>query len=239
MFEIFCAGCVMFVLFLNLLAYSSEGDCGNFKLWLRGSLGIYLADMIVSLNQLMQVKKLRHENLWLLLVAYIVVIVNTAWFIYGNVLYWKHHGECEAKDQAPQLTYGMFFMVIIGYGTMCKCCCVTSLVALLIPVLIRVRREANHGNWEAAAPSLLQKLRKGKFKLGDLAEDSSKECIICFADYEEGDKVVTLPCATQHVFHEDCITKWLKTNNTCPLCKEPVTTEALQAQQQARAGDDV
>ena len=118
-------------------------------------------------------------------------------------------------------------MVILGYGTMCKCCCATSLLILLVPVLIRVYREANHGNWEAAAPSLLKKLRKGKFKPEDLAEDSSKECVICFVDYEEDDKIVTLPCATQHMFHEECITKWLKSNNTCPLCKEPVTREAL------------
>ena len=149
----------------------SESSCGNFKLWLRVSLGVYLADMIVALNQLMQVKKLHHENLWLLLAMYLVCVLNTAWLIYGNVLYWKHHEECGQKGEAPQLTYCMFFMIIIGFGVMCKCCCTTTLVILLVPILIRIYREANHGNWEAAAPSLLKKLQKGKFKPEDLAAD--------------------------------------------------------------------
>ena len=92
----------MFILFLNLAAYSrTETGCGNFKLWLRVALGVYLVDMIVSLNQLMQVKKLHHENLWLLLAMYVVCVVNTGWLIYGNVLYWKHREECGAKTEAP------------------------------------------------------------------------------------------------------------------------------------------
>ena len=129
----------MFILALNLAAYSgSETSCGNFKLWLRVALGVYLADMIVSLNQLMQVKKLHHENLWLLLAAYGVLVVNCGWLIYGNVLYWTHHDECSDKSQAPQFTYTMLFMIIIGYTVMCKCCCFTALGILLIPILVRL-----------------------------------------------------------------------------------------------------
>ena len=85
----------MFVLFLNLGVFShSETNCGNFKLWLRVSLGVYIADVIVSLNQLMQIKKLHRENLWLLLAMYVVCVLNTGWLIYGNVLYWKNQNEC-------------------------------------------------------------------------------------------------------------------------------------------------
>ena len=34
----------------------------------------------------------------------------------------------------------MFTMVIIGYFTMCKCCCITSFLLIAIPCLIRVYR---------------------------------------------------------------------------------------------------
>ena len=88
----------------------------------------------------MQVKKLHHENLWLLLAMFIIVMINTIWLIYGNVIYWRNHDECGQQDVAPQLTYCMCFMIIIGYGTMCKCCCVSTIVALLLPTLIRIYR---------------------------------------------------------------------------------------------------
>lgn len=52
--------------------------------------------------------------------------------------------------------------------------------------------------------------------------------MICFIEYEAGDKTVTLPCNGKHMFHEECIERWLKSNNTCPLCKEPVTDAALR-----------
>lgn len=41
-------------------------------------------------------------------------------------------------------------------------------------------------------------------------------CSICLCEYEEGDKLVSLPC--NHVFHEDCITSWTDHNKRCPLC---------------------
>ena len=160
--EIFLSGVVLFILTLNIAAFAkAETDCGGIKVWLKVSLGIYLADIVVALNQLMQVKKLHHENLWLLLVMLIIVLINTTWFIYGNAIFWRNREECGAEDEAPRLTYCMNFMMIIGYCTMCKCCCVSTLVVLLLPFLIRMYRQANHGNWQAAAPSLLKKLKKG------------------------------------------------------------------------------
>ena len=87
----------MFILTVNLAAFAkSETNCGGIKVWLKVSLGIYVTDIIVGLNQLMQVKKLHHENLWLLLVMLIIVIINTTWFIYGNVIYWRNREECGA-----------------------------------------------------------------------------------------------------------------------------------------------
>jgi hypothetical protein len=53
---------------------------------------------------------------------------------------------------------------------------------------------------------------------GDDAEGSDEEphCSICLCEYEEGDKLVSLPC--RHIYHEDCITSWTDHNQKCPLC---------------------
>ncbi|MQM03657.1 hypothetical protein Taro_036441 [Colocasia esculenta] len=48
-----------------------------------------------------------------------------------------------------------------------------------------------------------------------LLEDA--ECCICLTTYEDGADLHSLPC--NHHFHSACISKWLRINATCPLCK--------------------
>lgn len=45
-------------------------------------------------------------------------------------------------------------------------------------------------------------------------------CCICLAKYENNDELRELPCS--HLFHKDCVDKWLKINSLCPLCKNDV-----------------
>lgn len=42
-------------------------------------------------------------------------------------------------------------------------------------------------------------------------------CCICLARYADNDELRELPCI--HVFHVECVDKWLKINASCPLCK--------------------
>ena len=55
------------------------------------------------------------------------------------------------------------------------------------------------------------------------ADTLEKDCAICKEQFslktEDPDElmVVTLPC--QHIFHEPCITPWLKSSGTCPVCR--------------------
>jgi len=51
----------------------------------------------------------------------------------------------------------------------------------------------------------------------DPLKGENTTCVICMEQYEEGDGLCTLACF--HVFHKDCILEWLKTHNTCPICK--------------------
>ena len=48
------------------------------------------------------------------------------------------------------------------------------------------------------------------------------KCPICLESIKKNG--VTLLCNDSHAFHKKCILKWLKHNNTCPLCRKKIFT---------------
>ena len=52
--------------------------------------------------------------------------------------------------------------------------------------------------------------------INKLSEDK-KRCSICLENYKNGDDSIILPCI--HIFHSECIKKWMKKNGVCPICK--------------------
>ncbi|GMY33285.1 E3 ubiquitin-protein ligase MPSR1-like [Fagus crenata] len=50
-----------------------------------------------------------------------------------------------------------------------------------------------------------------------LQQHSVEECIICMEEFLVGSVLIRMPCS--HVFHGDCIVKWLETSHLCPLCR--------------------
>lgn len=59
----------------------------------------------------------------------------------------------------------------------------------------------------------------------DKLDGDKKDCTICLNSFKHGDKALILPCI--HIFHTDCIKKWFKTQNTCPICKFKMDANSL------------
>jgi len=70
------------------------------------------------------------------------------------------------------------------------------------------------------------KTKDRKVKYGSVAQDDDLEkggsgetedvCTICLGEYEDGEKLVKLPCS--HIYHEDCVSSWTSNHTRCPLC---------------------
>ncbi len=63
-------------------------------------------------------------------------------------------------------------------------------------------------------------------------------CSICLVDFNYGDQVRDLPC--KHFFHLSCVDSWLRSESTCPLCREScrpaVDAREREQQQHQRSG---
>lgn len=56
-------------------------------------------------------------------------------------------------------------------------------------------------------------------------------------EYKPNDETIQLPCDHRHFFHADCIENWLKKNNSCPMCKKPVTMEDIKNQKKKKKSE--
>ncbi|KAK6242792.1 hypothetical protein SCA6_008181 [Theobroma cacao] len=51
----------------------------------------------------------------------------------------------------------------------------------------------------------------------------SEDCVVCLEALNVGSRVSRMPCS--HIFHSDCIGKWLKQSHNCPVCRFHIQTE--------------
>jgi len=129
----------MFMIFLNLCLYGEERcNMTNYVGWLKVSLGYYLFDFIICMNQLMYIKKHGKESIKLLAVVIAGLVFNTCWYIYGNVIYFKYKDVC--WNEAAGLTQSMQLMVMLSYVVFIKCCCLSVCLCVCVPLLFSAVR---------------------------------------------------------------------------------------------------
>jgi len=62
------------------------------------------------------------------------------------------------------------------------------------------------------------------YKKSDKSDDKSS-CNICLSEFDEGEKIRTLPCF--HSFHTNCIDNWLNRKAECPVCRSSVEPSSM------------
>ncbi|XP_047338402.1 E3 ubiquitin-protein ligase At4g11680-like [Impatiens glandulifera] len=166
---------------------------------------------------------------------------SAAWFIIGNVWVFGSHSSLSDAPNLYRLCLVFLSFSYFGYAipfvigiTVCFCFpCIISFIGL--------REEESTLNRGATMESInslpIYKFKTKKCKKntsngkegGVIAAGTDKErsitaedavCCICLAKYGHNEELRELPCS--HLFHKECIDKWLKMNALCPLCKSPV-----------------
>ena len=96
-------------------------------------------------------------------------------------------------------------------------------------VFINNMQNQHQGN-PPAAQTAIDKLKHFKMEKKYCKKDDKDpnkleypECSICLTEVNEGEDTILLPCG--HMFHDACVTKWLKIHNTCPLCRFELPTD--------------
>ena len=93
--------------------------------------------------------------------------------------------------------------------------------------------EENQEEEEENEEDKIYNLKKEKFILNlnefqykhikKYSQIKEKKCSICLLKYRGSDIIKEFPC--NHIYHKDCILKWLKKSNICPLCKYDITED--------------
>ncbi|CAL2029579.1 unnamed protein product [Caenorhabditis brenneri] len=67
--------------------------------------------------------------------------------------------------------------------------------------------------------------------------DKGAQCTTCFDTFKLGEDVGALDC--NHIFHRPCIEPWLKTKNSCPVCRQKVNMVEWKKNHNKRAQEAV
>jgi len=60
-------------------------------------------------------------------------------------------------------------------------------------------------------------------------ENGSDECSVCLEKFALDESALRIPCG--HLFHQDCVRKWLQSSNQCPVCRYELPTDDAEYEQ--------
>ena len=100
------------------------------------------------------------ENLLVMVLRFLGMLFLVGWLVYGNVIYYQKMNQDNTNNS---FRWMMFFLLVFGYFEMLKCCCVGTIVCIMVPFIFLAYRRARRPNWIPAPPKFVANLVKDKF----------------------------------------------------------------------------
>ncbi|XP_021736799.1 E3 ubiquitin-protein ligase At1g63170-like isoform X2 [Chenopodium quinoa] len=174
------------------------------------------------------------------------------WFVVGNVWIFGAHSSPSVAPKLYRLCIVFLTFSCIGYALPFLLCATIFCCLPCIISVMGIREDLSKPRGASietidALPTYKFKSRKNgsiddeqiclKASKDDiLADGAQNECVIsgedalcciCLAAYVDNDELRELPCT--HLFHTECVDKWLKINASCPLCKLEIGEDRTRA----------
>ncbi|XP_074580902.1 RING-H2 finger protein ATL80-like [Curcuma longa] len=119
-------------------------------------------------------------------------------------------------------------MVVMGFSVALRLA-IGAVVLILLFVIVgflqfcrraRDDHEATAATADAAAGGVDEATLTScpKVAYSEAAGLETETCAICLAEYEVADVLRRLP-ACGHVFHVECVDRWLRSHGSCPFCR--------------------
>ncbi|KAJ8900717.1 hypothetical protein NDN08_000018 [Rhodosorus marinus] len=133
----------------------------------------------------------------------------------------------QSCDQVDASFYRVAILIIVPFAVV--------VLALAIP-WYRIRRGRSDAPSNRNSPGLSKReinrimpayAYPGDAPPGEMeAQSCDEQCTVCLCEYETGELVRRLPC--NHVYHKNCLDKWMVKYANCPTCRSPVEEDKAE-----------
>ncbi|XP_028806177.1 E3 ubiquitin-protein ligase ATL6-like [Neltuma alba] len=128
---------------------------------------------------------------------------------------------------------GCSFLFVVFFTFYLRYCSDTNLTVADQPVAVTVNYYRPHES-QGVDSKLLHTfpiLTYSNLKDLKLGGNAPLECAVCLIEFKHDDMLRLLPICN-HVFHPDCIKKWLASHVTCPVCRAALRPERRQGEEE-------
>lgn len=136
----------------------------------------------------------------------------------------------QAKFESNFIYYTRYFLLLIGLLFVLFVITMLLLMVFVFCVILtdmfvgqsteeqRRRMSVDNAMRNGRMMNVMKRIPYANFMLKE-----ARDCPICLESFNEKSQVVQLKCSKYHIFHYDCMERYLETGkDLCPLCRKPI-----------------
>ena len=158
------------------------------------------------------------------LIKLITKILSIGWYLYAWVKFFQKDNNW--KSESIPLYIACLVIVVEGFVIFFIICFYMILISyFLISTFLIKKNVQNERRKIVKIKDILRSI--ASLKLSSKQFNSSDDWVICWDEFWSDQQIIRLPWSPKHYFHINWIWAWTEQRTVCPICKAPITEEAL------------